>query len=311
MTTPDALAGTDAMAAGAGSAAATADGAEPPPVPARIEAVQRLRLHAPVFISDLHLTSARPRTVERFLALLARLAGQGGELLILGDLFEIWAGDDLLGAAAPLEATAATDTAGGADDDAVGRAVAQALQRLAQAGTAVYIMHGNRDLLLGTRFLRDSGARLLADPCLAVIGADDAAAPILLSHGDAYCTLDLPYQAFRRQARDARVQESFLVRPLAERRAVLGQARLHSEAGKQRMAEQIMDVTPSAIDDALRAAGVHGLLHGHTHRPARHDFNLDGRAAARWVLPDWDLDGVPPRGGGLRWRDGALETFEA
>jgi UDP-2,3-diacylglucosamine hydrolase len=278
------------------------------PVPARLAALDRLALRAPVFISDLHLTGARPRTVARFLALLDALPTRGAELLILGDLFEIWAGDDLLPAprVAPADAADAV-----ARDDQVARDVAQALRALGQRGIPVYLMHGNRDLLLGAGFLQASGAHLLADPCLAVVGAGGDAMPLLLSHGDAYCTLDLPYQAFRRQARDAQVQAGFLAQPLEARRAMLGQARLRSEAGKQQMAEQIMDVTPAAIDAALRAAGVRRLLHGHTHRPGRHDFLLDGEAAVRWVLPDWDLDGGAPRGGGLRWRGAALEAFGA
>jgi UDP-2,3-diacylglucosamine hydrolase len=190
--------------------------------------------------------------------------------------------------------------------------VAQALRRLAEGGMPVYLMHGNRDLLLGVQFLQASGAQLLADPCVALVGAGQGQGlELLLSHGDAYCTLDLPYQAFRRQAREPMFQAAFLARPLEQRRALLGQARMQSEAGKQQKAEQIMDVTPEAIAAAMRAAGVRHMLHGHTHRPARHEFELDGAQATRWVLPDWDLDATPPRGGGLRWSGGDLQPFDA
>lgn len=279
------------------------------PVPARATTIDRLNLLAPILISDLHLCAARPRTLQRFLALLEDIGGQAAELVILGDLFEYWAGDDTL----ELEAAAASADPGA--DDRVGREVARALHRAGSRGTAVYLMHGNRDVLLGTQFLQQSGAQLLADPAIASIGAPAASAgtgqETLLAHGDAYCTLDLPYQAFRRQARDAQFQAAFLARPLAQRREMIGQARAQSEAGKQQRDMQIMDVTPEAIASAMRGAGVRHMIHGHTHRPARHEFSLDGAPAIRWVLPDWDLDATPPRGGGLRWGDGALQTLAA
>lgn len=282
-------------ATAAATSAATAAAA--PPVPAQLAGIEQLRLQAPIFVSDLHLSRTRARTTERFLELLGQIDGHRGELLILGDLFEFWAGDEVLVQQGP--------------DDRIGHEVAQALHRLSAGGTQVYLMHGNRDVLLGSGFLQMSGAQLLADPCVATILAHDGAVALalLLSHGDAYCTLDLPYQAFRRQARDAQFQASFLARSLDERRALLGQARLQSEVNKKHIAEHIMDVTPAAIDAALRAVGVQVMVHGHTHRPARHDFLLDQQAAVRWVLPDWELDAAPQRGGGLRWRDGALQTF--
>jgi UDP-2,3-diacylglucosamine hydrolase len=283
---------------------APASGAAPPAaaVPALAPALDRARLQAPVFISDLHLSSARPRTVARFLDFVTRLGAPARELVILGDLFEFWAGDDTL-----VPGPVAVDP-----DDRLGREVARALRELTARGLRVLVMHGNRDPLLGEGFLQASGAQLLADPCLAVLGAGTPQElAVLLSHGDAYCTLDTAYMAFRRQARDARFQAGFLARSLQERRAMLGQARLQSEAGKRQLAEQIMDVTPEAVDAALRAAGVPRMLHGHTHRPAHHELAVDGAAGWRWVLPDWDLDETPARGGGLRWEDGGLRTFEA
>lgn len=267
-------------------------GAAGTPVPARLAGRAQVDLRAPAFISDLHLCAQRPATLGRFLAWLDTLPGQAAELVILGDLFEYWAGDDTLDASAA--------------DDGVGAAVADALAALGGRGVALYVMHGNRDLLLGGAFLARSGAQLLADPALARVGSGAQAQTWLLAHGDAYCTRDLPYQAFRRQARDAAFQAGFLAQPLAQRRALIGQARAHSEAGKQQLATQIMDVTPEAIAAALRAAGVPRLLHGHTHRPGHHRFELDGAAAERRVLPDWDLESEPVRGGGLRWDGRAL-----
>ena len=274
------------------------------PVPALVQRIDRLLLLDPVFISDLHLTALRPQTLQRFIDFIGQLTAPVKELVILGDLFEFWAGDDALD---------------GADaDDAAGATVAQALAGLVGRGIAVYLMHGNRDLLLGSGFLARSRAQLLADPCLALLGGSsgDGAAPgepvrVLLAHGDAYCTLDLPYQAFRRQARDPAFQAGFLRQPLAQRRALIGQARMKSAAGKQQTAMEIMDVTPEAVAAALRAAGVQRLLHGHTHRPAHHEFALDGAVAHRWVLTDWELEATPARGGGLQWRDGDFYALTA
>jgi UDP-2,3-diacylglucosamine hydrolase len=246
-------------------------------------ALASVQLRDPTFISDLHLTTGQPRTVQRFARLVEELEPTRGELVILGDLFEYWAGDE--------------ETSEG-----IGSLVGGALQSLTAAGTAVYIMHGNRDVLLGDGFARATGARFLADPCLTVLGGT----PTLLSHGDAYCTLDTAYQAFRRRARNPLWQRLFLATPLAVRRALIGELRRFSETGKKTMAAQIMDVTPEAIEQALRSAGVSRMIHGHTHRPDRHRYTVDGQPAERWVLPDWDLDADRPRGGYLQVRGGEL-----
>jgi UDP-2,3-diacylglucosamine hydrolase len=254
------------------------------PVPALAAQADRVLLSAPAFISDLHLNAAQPATRAAFARFVRDIAPGCAELLILGDLFEYWAGDDGL------------DDAG----DAVGREVAAHLRALADAGVRVFLMHGNRDLLLGRRFCAAAGATLLADPTLATIGTQD----VLLAHGDAWCTQDLEYMTFRAQARQPAFQAQFLAQPLAARRAYIGQARAASEAGKAAKSMAIMDVTPAEVDAALRRAGVTRLIHGHTHRPATHRFALDGQAAERWVLPDWDLDAEAERGGYLAIRDG-------
>ena len=247
-------------------------------------AVDSVALRDPVFISDLHLTQDQPRTVQRFLALARQLGAGGRELVILGDLFEYWAGDEEVA-------------------DGIGATVCGALRSLTGAGVPVYVMHGNRDLLLGDGFARACGAQLLADPCRTEL----AGTPTLLAHGDAYCTLDRSYQAFRRRARSRLWQRLFLGRSLATRRAIIRMLRRHSESGKKTMAADIMDVTPAAIEQALRSAGVRRLIHGHTHRPARHALQVDGHSAERWVLPDWDFDADPPRGGCLRVAGGELQ----
>lgn len=246
-----------------------------PPVPALAAHTDRVALTDAVLVSDLHLSAAQPATVARFLSFLATGAARHRELLILGDLFEFWVGDDA--------------------DDPTGDAVAAALRAQAARGCRVFLMHGNRDLLLGRAFCARAGCTLLADPTVA----DLAGTPALLAHGDAWCTRDTDYMRFRAQVRDPAFQQAFLARPLAERRAFVGHARAASEAGKQTKAMDIMDVTPAEIEAALRRAGVRRLIHGHTHRPAVHRFDLDGQPAERWVLPDWDFDAAPARGGCL------------
>jgi len=240
-------------------------------------ALASVQLRDPVFISDLHLTRNHPRTVRHFVRLAEEVAAKRGELVILGDLFEYWAGDE--------EAA-----------EGIGAVVSAALRSLTRGGTPVYLMHGNRDVLLGEGFARATGAVFLVDPCRTVLG--DVAT--LLSHGDAYCTLDRTYQAFRRRARDPSWQRAFLRCPLALRHALIGRLRRYSEAGKKTLAAHIMDVTPEAIEQALRSARVRRMIHGHTHRPDRHRLTVDGQPAERWVLPDWDFEADPPRGGYLR-----------
>jgi UDP-2,3-diacylglucosamine hydrolase len=259
-----------------------------PPVPALAAQADRVDLAAPVFISDLHLNAAQPATRAAFARFAQETAPQFAELVILGDLFEYWAGDDGL-----------------ADDaDAVGREVAAQLRALAGRGVRVIVMHGNRDLLLGRAFCEAADATLLADPSIATLGTGPAQQRVLLAHGDAWCTQDLEYMKFRAQARHPAFQAQFLGQPLAARRAFIGQARAASEAGKAAKSMDIMDVTPSEVDQSLRQAGVTRLIHGHTHRPATHRFALDGAPAERWVLPDWDLDAAPIRGGYLSIRGG-------
>jgi UDP-2,3-diacylglucosamine hydrolase len=234
----------------------------------------------PLLISDLHLAPERPRTLQRFLRFMREDAPAHPELVILGDLFEFWIGDDPGAAAAP---------------------VIDALAKAARSGQRVLVMHGNRDLLLGADFALAVGGTLIADPLLLEV----AGTPTLLSHGDAWCTRDTAYQQFRAMVRAPQFQQQFLARPVHERIEVARSARLQSETEKAVKAMDIMDVTPDAVASALRTAGVRRVIHGHTHRPAAHVFDLDGTAAERWVLPDWDLDADEPRGGFIDFVDGA------
>jgi UDP-2,3-diacylglucosamine hydrolase len=254
------------------------------PLPVQLPGLARVALADPLLISDLHLSAAGPATVARFLRFCEEDAARHAELLILGDLFEYWIGDDAL------------------DDDQVAAAVAAALRSLTDRGRRVYVMHGNRDLLLGAGFLRATGAQLLADPCVATIAGREA----LLAHGDAWCTQDTDYMKFRATVRLAATQQQFLAGPRAARLAFMGAARQQSTAGRQEKSMAIMDVTPAVVVEALRAAGQTLLIHGHTHRPATHRFELDGQTAERRVLPDWDFDSMPVRGGAIGVANGKL-----
>lgn len=217
-----------------------------------------------LFISDLHLCSARPQSNRSFFAFLEREARSARALYILGDLFEYWVGDDDLGD--PFNAT-----------------VVAALARLVAGGVPTYLMHGNRDFVIGEAFARASGVTLLPDPSL--LNLDGQA--VLLMHGDTLCTLDLEYQAFRREARSQTWINDLLRQPLAERKAAVEALRRKSEQEKRSKPADIMDVAPAEVEAALRRYGYPRLIHGHTHRPARHVHTVDGHTCERWVLADW------------------------
>lgn len=224
-------------------------------------------------ISDLHLHPGAPEVTEGFLDWLEKDAPGSDTLYILGDLFDAWIGDDLLDLG---------------DADPSGHAplatrVAKALRHLAEAGTAIELMHGNRDFLLGERFAEHAGADLLVDPSVV----SPAGKPILLMHGDSLCTRDEAYQAFRVRARDPQWQQQVLAMPIPERLQLARQLREQSGEATSSKAEEIMDVTPGDVVDTMREHGVDTLIHGHTHRPAIHDFTIDGRPARRLVLGDW------------------------
>jgi UDP-2,3-diacylglucosamine hydrolase len=222
---------------------------------------------ATLFVSDLHLDPARPTITALFLNFLEQRARQANALYILGDLFEAWIGDD--------------------DDAEPGRTVAAALRALTSHGVPTYFLHGNRDFLLGERFASASGIRLLPESMVIELEGD----PILLLHGDTLCTDDVEYQAFRAQVRDPVWRARTLALPLAQRRALAGQLRETSRRATRQKAADITDVNPTAVDRALRAHGVRRLIHGHTHRPAIHDWTLDGQSARRAVLGDWHDQG--------------------
>ena len=218
-----------------------------------------------LFISDLHLSETRPHISQLFLRFLDEVAPAARTLFILGDLFEFWIGDDTL-------------------DEPLNAAVIAGLKRLAKRGTRSRFMHGNRDFLVGPAFAAAADVELLPDPTLL----DLYGIPTLLMHGDTLCTEDRAYQAFRAHVRNPEVQRQFLALPVPARRQQVGQVRAQADQQKQDKPPEIMDVTPVAVDDAVRAAGyAPRLIHGHTHRPARHEHAVDGHRCERWVLADW------------------------
>lgn len=217
-----------------------------------------------LFISDLHLSAERPGASEKFFGFMEGKARRAAALYVLGDLFEVWIGDD--------------DTV-----DPFNRKVIDSFARLAKSGTALYLMHGNRDFLMGKRFCAATGATLLADP--TVVDIDGA--PTLLMHGDTLCTDDVDYQKWRRKARNRLLQFFFLALSLDRRRKISARGREKSKQVIAGKTAEIMDVNDGAVREAFRRHGVSRLIHGHTHRAGHHSLEVDGRRCERWVLPDW------------------------
>ena len=218
-----------------------------------------------LFISDLHLNADEPETVERFRHFCRNIAPQAQALYILGDFFEYWAGDDDM--AEPFN-----------------RSVVDELRQLSDQILHIYLLHGNRDFLLGADFATAAGVTLLPDPCLI----DLCGRPTIVTHGDTLCTDDVAYQQFRAMVRNPQWQAQFLAQPLPVRKAIAEDLRRKSEASKQEKSAAIMDVNADAVSALFRQfPSAHDMIHGHTHRPACHQLQVDGRECRRWVLQDW------------------------
>ena len=216
-----------------------------------------------LFISDLHLDPERPAVTKLFLKLLDRRARSADAIYILGDLFEAWVGDD--------------------DTGPMNQAVCDGLKKCATSGTPVFIMHGNRDFLLGDRFAEASGCTLLDDPALI----DLYGTPTLIMHGDLLCTDDKEYMAFRTMVRDTEWQRDLLSRSLEERQLMAREMRNRSREQTGGKPESIMDVNKEAVIKIMTEHKVQRLIHGHTHRPAIHELVISGKPAQRIVLGDW------------------------
>lgn len=218
-----------------------------------------------LLISDLHLQEERPEVAACFTRFLQERAPTAAALYILGDFFELWIGDDAM--------------------SAFHESIAAALKKLADSGTAVYLMHGNRDFMLGHTFCRKAGCSLLPDPNLITLGGE----PMLLMHGDTLCTQDVQYLQKRAKIRSP--LGLFVLKhatPLFMRQRLARKLRNESLERTPHKAPEIIDVTPSEAERLMRQYGVQTLIHGHTHRPAVHTFELAGKPARRIVLGDWD-----------------------
>jgi UDP-2,3-diacylglucosamine hydrolase len=234
-------------------------------------------LHAPAhwrvvdFISDLHLQVSEPETLRSWERYMAQTRADA--VFILGDLFEVWVGDDGLDAK---------------DDEARFEQHCMEVLRASAAQRALHFLHGNRDFLLGSAAARAAGLTLLADPTVLVFGGQRW----LLSHGDALCLEDRDYLQFRAQVRTEAWQRAFLASPLAERRVIARRLRQESEARKQGGTPYADVDTPLACE-WLQSSNATHLIHGHTHRPADHAL---GDGLLRHVLSDWEAGAAPPRG---------------
>jgi UDP-2,3-diacylglucosamine hydrolase len=230
------------------------------------------------FISDLHLDPVQPAIARQFLRFLKEEARRASHLYVLGDLFEVWLGDD--------------------DPDPAAREIVAALRNLTDAGVPCSFMHGNRDFLVGERFARETGCRLLRDGTIVDMHGER----VLLMHGEVLCTDDHSYPRLRRIVRNPLTQWIFRHMSLDRRRRLAQRLREGSRMHVGGAAPEIMDVNAQAVTAALRHAGVRTLVHGHTHRPAIHMLDLDGTAAKRIVLGDWHSQGSV-----LEWSESGVE----
>jgi UDP-2,3-diacylglucosamine hydrolase len=231
-----------------------------------------------LLISDLHLDASRPDISGQFLRFLRTDARGAQALYILGDLFEAWIGDD--------------------DPDADKQRIQIALRELTNSGVPCYVMHGNRDFLIGKRFCKNTGCQLLDDGTVVTIDHRR----VLLLHGDALCTDDHAYQRLRRRVRNPFVQFVLRTLPLGTRLWLAAKARAGSKAHIEKSMTQIMDVNAQAVADAFTRHDVDIMVHGHTHRPAVHSLAVAGKPVTRIVLGDWYTQGSV-----LRVQEGAFE----
>ncbi|MEG5263726.1 UDP-2,3-diacylglucosamine diphosphatase [Pseudomonas sp. JDS28PS106] len=220
-----------------------------------------------LLISDLHLEEGRPDITRAFLDLLRSRARSAEALYILGDFFEVWIGDDAM---SPFQAS-----------------ICQALRELSDSGTRIFLMHGNRDFMIGKRFCKAAGCTLLADPSVVELNGE----PVLLMHGDSLCTRDEGYIRMRRYLRNPVTLWVLRHLPLSTRHKLARKLRNESRAQTRMKANDIVDVTPDEVPRIMQAFGVRTLVHGHTHRPAIHKLQLGDHAGRRIVLGDWDRQG--------------------
>jgi UDP-2,3-diacylglucosamine hydrolase len=233
-----------------------------------------------LFISDLHIAWDKPEITQRFLNFLDNRANKASTLYILGDLFDAWVGDDDFSPPNPL--------------------IRESLKRLAESGTKIYFQQGNRDFLLGSKFCQDAGIIPLNDPVVV----DLFGVPTLLMHGDLLCTDDLPYQEFRSKSRSPEWQENVLSKPLFVRLLAARWYRVRSHFHKRKKSQEIMDVNQATVEQTMKEHHCLQLIHGHTHRPNVHNFEIYGKSAQRYVLAAW----TKSKGEALVWDENGCRT---
>jgi UDP-2,3-diacylglucosamine hydrolase len=232
-----------------------------------------------IFISDLHISLEKVEITRRFLDLLKNQMGQASAIYILGDLFDTWVGDD--------------------DTTPPNKKIKSQLKQLTESGTKVFLQLGNRDFLIGKKFCAETGITLLDD--YEVIELNGV--KTLLTHGDLLCTDDLPYQQFRQKSRTKEWQQNVLSKPLLIRLLAARWYRFRSHFHKRKKSQEIMDVHQQTVIDEMQKHHCLRLIHGHTHRPAIHDFEIDGQVVQRFVLADWKKDSAQL----LRWNSEGYE----
>jgi UDP-2,3-diacylglucosamine hydrolase len=220
-----------------------------------------------LLISDLHLQEERPDITRAFLDLIAGRARDAQALYILGDFFEVWIGDDAM---SPFQ-----------------RSICQALRELSDSGTQIFLMHGNRDFMIGRAFCKAAGCTLLPDPSVVQLNGE----PVLLMHGDSLCTRDEGYIRMRRYLRNPLTLFVLRNLPQSTRHKLARKLRNESRSQTRMKANDIVDVTPEEVPEVMQQFGVRTLIHGHTHRPAIHKLQIGDQAARRIVLGDWDKQG--------------------
>ena len=220
-----------------------------------------------LLISDLHLQEERPDITRAFLDLLAGRAREAQALYILGDFFEVWIGDDAM---SPFQ-----------------RSICQALRELSDRGIPLFLMHGNRDFMIGRAFCKEAGCTLLPDPSVIELNGE----PVLLMHGDSLCTKDEGYLRMRRYLRHPLTLFVLRHLPKSTRHKLARKLRNESQSQVRMKTNDIVDVTPEEVPKVMEQFGVRTLIHGHTHRPAIHKLQIGDQAARRIVLGDWDKQG--------------------
>ncbi len=234
-----------------------------------------------ILIADIHLSAERPATVELFLRFLRDKVSHSQRLYILGDLFDVWLGDD--------------------DQTPPIPEIVNGLSDVASKGCQLFFIRGNRDFLIGEEFSRETGCALLHDTAVTNISGDST----LLMHGDLLVTDDTDYQRDRTYLRSDQFMDEFLSKPLSERKAIAATLRKKSSEAKEELSKSVMDVVDATVEKYMGQHGCWQLIHGHTHIAGEHDMRLDGRPAKRYVLGEWIDDKGPyliNQGNGLEYR---------